>query len=118
MAEAAYIALFAAVIIGACLLVPLLRIRSLLIIILGLTSIALELRGLLTLSFYRVVRLESAPIIKARSSPTLFIISVLFLLLAQIVFFSIFNLSSFRDKLFLKGRNFALLLYGLLNLRL
>jgi hypothetical protein len=34
------------------------------------------------LSFRRIVRLESAPIIKARSSPTLFIVGVLFLLLA------------------------------------
>jgi len=72
-------ALLAAVIIGACFLVPLLRIRSLPIIILGLTSIALGLRGLLTLSFRRAVRLESTPIIKARSSPIFFIISVLFL---------------------------------------
>ena len=70
------------------------------------------------LSFYRAVRLESAPIIKARSSPTLFIVSVLFLSLARIVSFSILNPSSFRDKLFLRGRNFTLLLYSLLNLRL
>ena len=74
-------ALLAAVIIGTYLPVPLLRVRSLSIIILGLTSVALGLRGLLALSFYRVVRSESAPIIKARSSPTLFIISVSFLLL-------------------------------------
>ena len=75
-------ALLAIVIIGICLLVPLLQVRSLPIIILGLTSVALGLRGLLALSFRRVVRLGSAPIIKARSSPTLFIISVSFLLLA------------------------------------
>jgi len=72
-------ALLTAVIIGACLPVPLLRIRSLPIIILELTSVTLGLRGLLTLSFYRAVRPKSAPIIKARSSPTLFIISVSFL---------------------------------------
>ena len=75
-------ALFTAVIIGACLLVPLLRIRSLPIVILGLASVALGLRGLLALSFRRAVRSESTPIIKARFSPTLFIISVSFLLLA------------------------------------
>jgi len=68
--------------------------------------------------FYRAVRLESALVVKARSSSTLFIISVLFLLLAWMVSFSTLDPSSFRDKLFLKGRNFALLLYGLLNLRL
>jgi len=33
------------------------------------------------LSFYRAVRSESAPIVKARSSLTLFIIGVLFFLL-------------------------------------
>ena len=78
----AYIALLAAVIIGIYLPVPLLRVRSLPIIILGLTSVTLGLQGLLILSFYRVVRLESTPIIKAKSSSTLFIIGVLFLLLS------------------------------------
>jgi len=74
-------ALFTTVIIGIYLPVPLLRIKSLPIIILRLTSVALGLQGLLTLSFHKAVRLESTPIIKARSSPTLFIISVSFLLL-------------------------------------
>jgi len=55
-------ALLAAVIIGIYLLIPLIRIRFLPIIILGLTSVTLGLRSLLILSFYRVVRLESAPI--------------------------------------------------------
>src|SRR5712675_401213 len=114
----AYIALLTAVIIGICLLVPLIWIRFLPIIILGLTKVALGLRSLLTLSLYRVVRSESAPIIKARSSPTLFIIGFSFFLLALVISFSVLNLSSFRDKLFLRGRNFALLLYSLLNLRL
>jgi len=81
LVEAAYIALLTIVIVGTYLLVPLLRIKSLPIIILGLTSVTLGLRGLLTLSFYRAVRSESTPIIKARSSSTLFIISVSFLLL-------------------------------------
>jgi len=65
-----------------------------------------------------VVRSGSTPFIKARSSSTLFIISVLFLSLSQIVSFSVLDLSSFRDKLFLKDRNFPLLLYSLSNLRL
>jgi len=75
-------ALPAAVIANACLLIPLIWIRFLPIIILGLTSITLGLRSLLMLFFCRVVRLESSPIIKVRFSPTLFIISVLFLSLA------------------------------------
>jgi hypothetical protein len=75
-------AFFAAVITDIYLPVPLIWIKFLPIVILGLTSIALGLQILLTLSFYRVVRLESAPIIKARSSLILFIIGILFLLFA------------------------------------
>ena len=74
-------ALFTAVIANACLLIPLIWIRVLPIIILVLTSVTLGLQSLLILSFYRVVKLESTPFIKARSSSTLFIISVSFLLL-------------------------------------
>jgi len=76
------VALSATVIANACLLIPFIQIRFLPIIILGLTSITLGLRSLLALFFRRVVRLKSSPIIKARFSPTLFIVGISFLLLA------------------------------------
>jgi len=74
-------ALPATVIVNAYLLILLIWIRFLPIIILGLTSVTLGLRSLLALSFHKAIRLESSSIIKTRFSPTLFIISVLFLLL-------------------------------------
>ena len=54
-------------------MVLLVRIGFLPIVILGLTSVALGLRSLLALSFRRVVGSESAPVVEARSSPTLFV---------------------------------------------
>ena len=71
------------VIIGICFPIPIVRIRFLIIIISGLTSVTLGLQSLLMLSLCRAVRSESAPapVIKAGYSPTLFIIGVLFFLL-------------------------------------